>query len=281
VDCDVRDVKESKYRGREWLMKTVLASFAVVGLLIGGPGLAADLPVRGFPIPPPLLFTWTACYAGFSGGGGWGHKESADPSAIITLAASVPLVTIDPTGWLVGAQAGCDYQFSPNWVAGIGATFSGGSIKGHSAFPIPSGSPGDLATVTARIDAIATITGRLGWAFGRYLLYAKGGLAWEDEQFSAVGTFRGLGSPFDLEGPSLRLGWTVGAGFEWAFSDFWSLRIDYDFYDFGNGGVTFTDTLSPSTGSLAIKQTVQTFKVGLSFRMMAEPVPVVPVVGRY
>jgi len=265
---------------RGLLMKTVFAGFATMGLIFGGNALAADLPVKGpWPAPPMYLFTWTACYLGGSAGGGWGHKESADPTAIITGAASIPLVTVNPSGWLVGAQAGCDYQFSGNVVIGAEATFSGGLIEGHSVLPILHGNPGDSATATAKIDALATATGRLGYAFDRSLLYAKGGFAWADEHFSAIGVF--TGTSFDLEAPSTRFGWTVGAGLEWAFSDYWSVRLEYDFYGFGDHGVTFRDTFSGTSGPIAIKQTLQVVKLGLSFRFMASPPAAAPVVTKY
>ena len=70
------------------------------------------------------------------------------------------------------------------------------------------------------------------------------------------------------------MGWTVGAGLEWAFSDFWSVRLEYDFYDFGNHGVTFIDSDSGlAVGSVNVKQTIQTVKLGLSFRFSASPPP--------
>jgi len=261
-------------------MKTAFASFAIMGLIFGGDVLAAELPVKGpWPAPPVHVFTWTACYLGGSAGAGWGHKESADPTAFVTGMASVPLVTIDPSGWLVGAQAGCDFQFAANTVVGIEGTFAGGRIKGHSDI-VPFGSPPDSATVFARLDALATITGRLGYAMDHLLAYAKAGFAWADERYSATGTFGG--TPFDLEGPKTRLGWTVGAGLEWAFSDFWSVRLEYDFYDFGNHGVTFIDSDSGlAVGSVNIKQTVQTVELGLTFRFTTSPPPAAPIITKY
>ena len=261
-------------------MKTAFASSAIVGLLFGASAIAADLPVKGpWPAPPVRVFTWTGCYLGGSAGGGFGHKESADPTAFVTGAPSVALVNSNPTGWVIGAQAGCDFQFSPGAVIGIEGTFSGGRIKGHSDI-VPFGSPGDNATVSTRMDALATMTGRLGYAIDRSLVYAKAGFAWADERYSATGVFGG--SPFDLEGPKTRFAWTVGAGLEWAFSDFWSVRLEYDFYDFGNHGVTFIDSDSGlAVGSVNIKQTVQTVELGLTFRFTTSPPPVAPIITKY
>jgi outer membrane immunogenic protein len=260
-------------------MKTAFASSAIVGLLFGGSAIAADLPVKGpWPAPPVRAFTWTACYLGGSAGGGFGHKQSADPTAVVTGTPSVALITIDPSGWLIGAQAGCDFQFTPNAVVGIEGTFAGGRIKGHSDI-VPFGSPDDSATVIARMDALATLSGRLGYAIDRALLYGKAGFAWADERYSATGIFGG--TPFDLEGPKTRFAWTAGAGLEWAFSDFWSVRLEYDFYDFGNRGVEFIDANSGlAVGSVNVKQTIQTVKLGLSFRFTASPPPAAPVVTK-
>jgi outer membrane immunogenic protein len=203
----------------------------------------------------------------------------ADPTVFVTGTASIPSVTVNMSGWLLGAQAGCDFQFAPNAVFGIEGAFSGGRIKGHSAI-VPFGAPGDSATLTARTDALATMTARLGYAIDRSLLYAKAGFAWANERFSATGIY--LGNPFDLEGPEGRFGWTVGAGLEWAFSDYWSVKLEYDFHDFGSHGVTFVDAIAgPSVGSLNVKQTVQAVKLGMSFRFMAGPPAGAPVVTRY
>jgi outer membrane immunogenic protein len=258
------------------------ACLTIMGLIFASPAFAADLPVKGpWPPPPVRVFTWTACYLGAMVGGGWGHKELADPTAIITGAASVPAVTVDPSGWLVGAQAGCDLQFAGNTVVGLEGAFAGGRIEGHSAV-IPLGGT-DSATATARLDALATLTGRVGYAIDRSLLYAKAGFAWADERYSAVGTFGG--NAFDLEGPATRFAWTVGAGVEWAFSDYWAVRLEYDFYDFGDRRVTFSDTTSDlfsgAAGVVDVKQTIHTIKLGLSFRFMAGPPLAAPVVTKY
>jgi outer membrane immunogenic protein len=259
-------------------VKKALSGLTMMGLLFGGPALAADVAVKApLSAPPVRMFTWTGCYLGGNGAAGWGHKEAADPTAIVTGVASVPLVTIDPKGWLIGAQAGCDDQFAGNAVIGIEGAFSGGAVKGNSTVVIPSGNPGDSALVSSKLDALASITGRFGYAFDRSLLYAKGGFAWANEQHSAVGVF--AGAPFDLEGPETRFGWTVGGGIDWAFSDYWSIGLEYDYYNFGHHSVTFLDSNLGVSGPVDIKQTIQAVRLGLSFHMFASPAA--PVVAKY
>jgi outer membrane immunogenic protein len=46
-----------------------------------------------------------------------------------------------------------------------------------------------------------------------------------------------LGAPF-MDNGTVRSGWTVGGGWEYAFSGNWSVKLEYDYYDFGNKATT-------------------------------------------
>jgi hypothetical protein len=71
----------------------------------------------------------------------------------------------------------------------------------------------------------------------RWLGYVKGGAAWAGDKYDAVGVFQG--TPYDFEGLETRLGWTAGVGVEWALWDDWSIKLEYDYYGFGQRNVTF------------------------------------------
>ena len=43
---------------------------------------------------------------------------------------------------------------------------------------------------------------------------------------------------YDFDGLENRLGWTAGAGVEWALWDDWSVKLEYDYYGFGTRNVT-------------------------------------------
>src|ERR1700740_1439687 len=90
-------------------------------------------------------------------------------------------------------------------------------------------SPPDTEFLTIKTDFIPALTGRVGYAADAVLFYAKGGMAWANSKYSLTGNFGGAGAivpaiPFDFEGLGSRLGWTAGAGVEWAFSPDWSAR---------------------------------------------------------
>ena len=62
-----------------------------------------------------------------------------------------------------------------------------------------------------------------------------------------------------------RFGWTVGIGVEWAFTDQWSLKGEYDFLDFGRHAQALSD---PILGSqfLSVRQQIDEVKLGVNYR---------------
>jgi outer membrane immunogenic protein len=70
-----------------------------------------------------------------------------------------------------------------------------------------------------------------------------------------------------------RFGWTAGAGIEWAFSNNWSLKLEYDYYGFGTRSVTFIDNVSGTTGPLDVKQNIQVILLGVNFHVYAVGTP--------
>jgi opacity protein-like surface antigen len=229
------------------------------------------------PVPPPSLplaeFRWTGCYGGLHLGGAWASRDLTDPVQLVQdqisgapVTTGVTTVTTSPSGWLIGGQIGCDYQFASHWVVGAEAAASATSLKGNSVVGLPAGNPGELEGVTARSDFIPTFTGRLGYAWDTWLLYAKGGYARISDSYSLVGTFKT--SPFNFQGLDFSSGWTVGAGLEKALWGPWSVRLEYDYYDFGHRSVLMTDSTnfaSPLSGPMDAKQTIQSVRLGLNF----------------
>src|SRR6266567_1751770 len=216
-------------------------------------------------VAPVMLFSWTGCYLGGHIGGGWGRKTVSAPE----LAPGIS-ITGNTSGFLGGGQVGCNYQFAPNWVIGIEGDGSAADIKGEATTTVL----GITGTARAKTDWLASVTGRLGWAAGPWLIYAKGGVAWAGDKFAAdIPIFEE-----HLEASQTRTGWTVGGGVEWAFWNNWSAKLEYDFYDFGTRSVTLTGFfpgVGPSTfpaGPIAvpgvdIKQTISAVKFGINYRV--------------
>ena len=99
------------------------------------------------------------------------------------------------------------------------------------------------------------------------MLYGKGGVAWADDRYSAFDTLQ----TYDYEATENRMGWTAGAGVEWAFWEDLSVRLEYDYYGFGQRNVTFIDDAINPLGPLQIKQNIQVIKLGVNFHVFAGP----------
>jgi outer membrane immunogenic protein len=240
-------------------MKKVMLAGVGAALTAIAPVKAADLgrpPVYRTPPPVALPFSWNGCYIGGNIGGGWGSETASAP----TLAPGIS-VTGDTSGVIGGGQVGCNYQFAPNWLIGIEGDGFAADIKGDTTATIL----GITGTAHVQTDWIASVTGRLGWAVDRWLIYAKGGAAWAGDKYSAdVPIF-----VEHIEANETRGGWTVGGGVEWAFSQNWSAKVEYDFYDFGTRGVTFTGTIfgvPEVVPGINVKQTISTAKFGINYR---------------
>ncbi|MGO9358288.1 MAG: outer membrane protein [Xanthobacteraceae bacterium] len=247
--------------------KLLFLGATALALTVAGPALAADL--TPYPVKAPFVerFTWTGCYLGGHVGGAFESRDATDPAALIENnlgGASTGTTTahVSPSGLTLGGQIGCDYQFSPNWVAGIEGAASAGYMKGTTNVALNTG---DSEALTIKTDLMTAVTARLGYAMDHWLFYAKGGVAWTNDKYSITGTF--LGTPFDAEGLGNRVGWTAGAGVEWAFAQDWSARLEYDYYDFGTQAVNMIDAGNNYMGLVNYRQTTQTVKLGLNFHV--------------
>jgi len=248
---------------------------AALAVILAGPAVAADLPLKSeVPIVP--RFSWTGCYLGGHIGGGTGSKAITDPVQLVQdtlngspITTGITTVTTSPTGAVIGGEIGCDYQFASNAVIGIEGTASGTTMRGSANVGLPAGIPGDLALVQANNDFLASVTGRIGYAFDTVLLFGRGGFAVAGDKYTVSGgDFAGLG-PFTFQGADNRYGWIVGGGVDWAFAPHWSMNVEYDYYHFGSGGISMTDQFTGLTGIVDVKQTVQVIKVGFNFHIGA------------
>jgi len=251
---------------------SLLVTNILAVLIAGGAAQAADLaskPVTKAPMAP--VFSWTGFYVGAQAGYGWAQNDfsnSVDPLNPTTLSVADAEFSLD--GGFVGGQIGYNWQIS-NIVLGVEADAAWADISGSGSYfngVAPSCIQSNDAC-SSKIDALGTITGRLGVAFDRILLYAKGGAAWATTSHTAGNT--DLAFPafsYSATTDSTRWGWTVGAGVEWAFFNNWSAKVEYNYIDLGSNQVTFNFT--PNTFinpyQATVDQNVQLVKAGINYR---------------
>ena len=223
----------------------------LAGAMTCGAASAADLSrpmyTKAPPAPLPMAYNWTGWYLGVNVGGSWGHQDTTFNSAagIITTSNNV-------NGVIGGGQIGYNWQLGSPWVFGIEADIQGSGQKSSGALSLATG-PVAL-NYEDKLDWFGTVRGRLGYAIGdrgTWLPYITGGLAYGDSKISGSGAVAGTAVAFSNS--DTRVGWTIGAGIEWAFADRWSAKLEYLHMDLGNDpsiALNTTPVTNISTGRL-------------------------------
>jgi opacity protein-like surface antigen len=245
-------------------MKTSLSAAAAMSLsIVCAAGADLALPVKAPPAAP--IFTWSGCYVGGQGGGGWGQKDLTAGVGLLSATTGFTAANLDVTGYMLGGQVGCNYQFAAGWIGGIEGAAAGGRIGGGNGVAQPSTVVGDSVSFNETTDLVTSATARLGVTWERWLLYVKGGGAWVGDRYNVDGTFGGV--PFALQGVETRFGWTAGGGLEWAIWNNWSVKLEYDYYGLGTRNVTFIDATTGVSGPENIRQSIQLVTLGLNFHI--------------
>ncbi|MGP0088943.1 MAG: outer membrane protein [Xanthobacteraceae bacterium] len=193
--------------------------------------LATSLAARAADLAPvwkasPPASNWTGLYvggnAGLSAGGfsqtwtdfgvpyAWDHAVSG--------------------GFSGGGQIGFNYQFpTSNWVVGFEADFQDSTLKGTYADYSAS-----ILQFGSQIDWWGTARARFGYAFGTVLPYVTGGLAYGHLTNSYYASPSQQPPGYSETWSTIRAGWTVGGGFEYAFTRNLTLKTEYLYVDLGS-----------------------------------------------
>jgi outer membrane immunogenic protein len=178
--------------------------------------LAADLPQRMEPAAPVAYvpaFSWTGFYLG--GEVGWIRTDNNLSSGAL-LPGTAFLVSSSPSkdGLTYGALAGYNYQMG-QVVLGVEGDFAGWTVGTVHYTAIT----GDFLTAHSKWGG--SIRGRLGYAADHALFYVTGGAAFVSNETSIPTTGVSIG------GDGTRVGWTAGAGIDYAFTNNWFTGIEY------------------------------------------------------
>lgn len=193
-----------------------LTKWACAGLMAAAmatPSLAADLPRPAYKAPIYVApFSWSGFYIGINGGYGIGKSD---------WSSSITTGSVNPKGWLVGGTIGYNLQTGV-WVWGLEADAGLSTMKGSTTGG--TGVCGAAPGCETRNRWLGTARGRIGYAFDRFLPYLTGGAAFGDVKMSPN---------TGLSETKTKIGWTVGAGLEYAFLGAWSAKIEYLYTDLG------------------------------------------------
>lgn len=227
-------------------MKRLLGTFVLC--LAVSDAVAAD-PVDEIAIAPDApVFSWAGGYVGVQGGYASGRST-------YDVLASDAFAPVDPDGWVGGAYAGYNWQLANRLVLGVevdamSSNVAGGEILWRGEFPIPE-------SAKVELDWSASLRGRVGYGFDRFLPYASAGLSIGryDHVFTSYwqSMIREFGDTY--------VGWTVGAGAEYAFTDNLIGRLEYRYTDFGGSDFPEGDVSAHS-----VDLDTHDVRAGLSFK---------------
>ena len=233
-------------------MKRLLFALAFAGLGTGS-AMAADLATRPYAkAPPPVVapvsvYNWTGFYVGVNAGGVFSRSEfDYTASNFFTSAAAIGAdgtTRFNRTGFTGGGQAGYNWQ-AGKFVLGVEGDInytdvrSSGSITRATA---PGLSLGYTISESSKSDWLATARVRAGVTGGNALFYVTGGLAVADYNFTQASVFPNCPCGVSATISGTKVGWTAGAGVEYAVSAAWSVKAEYLYVDLGSA--SFADNL--------------------------------------
>ena len=245
--------------------KTLIASVALVALSITAVR-AADLAVKAPPPPPVPVFSWTGFYVGANIGGAWANNRWTD---------TLFLTNFNNNGnngvFIGGGQIGGNYQIGSFVIGGEwDFDWAGNNNNNGTGIVIPAVG---TFVVTNNNRWITTVAARFGYAVDHWLFYGKAGGGWVGNNNLTVtnvttgrsltcGTFTNLSNCGNNTG-----GWLVGAGAEYAFTNNWTVKFEYDYLGLGNRTFVIPATAPFLAGDTftSNNRNVQTVKVGVNY----------------
>ena len=206
---------------------TLLASALSLG--VAHAASAADIPVKGRAAPAAVVAgTWSGIYAGGQVGYAWTRTSYTLDNGTGTLED----FSHRPDNVIGGGHVGIQRQWN-NVVLGVEGTWSGTDLSDTQLSVL---FPGRLRSI--KISQIATATAKVGLAWDRALVYAKGGWATGRINGYSINPATGLfADKTDWES-----GWTVGGGVDYMSQPNVIIGVEFNYYNFDfDGSVLASD----------------------------------------
>jgi outer membrane immunogenic protein len=273
------------------MKRVTCGSAALIAFAVAGPALAADIGAApAHKAPPATASPWSGFYAGLGLGSRATRTDAVTSSETIggipqNLADGRPTgASFDGLGFRASSFVGFNWQFAPQWVAGLEGDvgFVDQSTKrqsqafspGFAAFPLPRDS------LTVKTDWDASLRARLGFLLTpATLAYATGGIAWQRSGINSVCVDNGCQSvgysPAVISASRTRAGWTIGGGIETSLGGNWFARAEYRYADFGAAPFTISRTalinpaFNPTTDNFDLKTQTHTVSFGVGYKFGA------------
>ncbi len=199
---------------------------ALVGLLLGGilSATTSNAAEDNQVAIDDGRYDWSGPYSGVHVG-----YADLDPNS-----ASPFRIQPDSEGFIGGGHLGYNFQVYENIVIGIEADISKTALEENQSCFNPA------FNCTAGSDWMATVRGRLGFAWDRMLIFGTGGIAFMDY----YGQSRVIPAGAVFPDNDILTGWTVGAGAEYAFNDIIRIGVEFLYANFESANLAY-DILYP------------------------------------
>jgi outer membrane immunogenic protein len=228
---------------------------------------------------PAAPGTWTGFYLGAHGGAAWGDQTQS-LAGVPGFGAAAPInfgSDLD-MGAVGGLHGGYNWQLSNAWVIGIEGDWSWSSLGQHrfqngNVFLLapPAFFPNNFFTMSSNVLWLASVRGRLGYSWDRYLFYVTGGVAWTEHSRSAQLKFADNSTETVNNFNTTDTGFVLGAGAEAMVARSWMLRAEYLYYDFDTARSVTAGCVGICAGVTATTFTwddlsVHVLRLGLSYK---------------
>lgn len=190
-------------------------------------------------------YDWTGFYAGLATGYSAGESEQQ------TTQGTFPS-TSDINGGIVGVTIGANYQFDRLVLGVEGDIFLTGQSDTQQCSGITN-------TCTDQLNWAGSVRARVGAAFDRLLVFGTAGVAIAEGESSVTPHSASITGVYK----DTLVGWTLGAGAEYAVTERIRFKSEYAYTDLGKA----TSTLGSvsSTNRFESSPTYHTVKMGVNF----------------
>lgn len=265
------------------MKKLLLATVSLVAL--AGSAMAADLPV--YKAAPVVAAPGCAQFGGFYVGGnvGWKYYENKWHDKDYFGFDNALNAAESDNGWTAGAQVGYNFQWHCT-VWGVVADWNWTNAEASSTYFYDPRFPLDGSlNYNSKEKWYATLRTRSGIVVDNLMLYLTGGFAWAKFDRNLVYSYGDAGGIWTqtFSNSKTKLGFVIGAGTEWAWTQNVSITSEFLYMGFEKDTPSFTCTPS-FCGSYSgtpfryeFKDSEWVAKIGVNYRFGGAA----PVVARY
>jgi outer membrane immunogenic protein len=272
----------------------LICRLAVAVCILAVPARADDLSkIWSAPIDGSK-YDWSGCYIGLHGGYSKGRNKNGFTTAVASGRTEVAFEAPDEyvadnaqlTGAVVGGQIGCNKTIMKHWLVGIESGLTWSKVKGAAyASEANSGpfgqhhiviDPGEYTEFRVVNKWSGDVALRLGHSWDRLLVFGK--IGWVGGRFDYIQTHDDF--PTDHGCPrvagridltcsvtisKIRSGLLLGGGVEYAVSDNWSTKVEYNFTNFGKTEIPYPSKFA-AVQRFSVEDNMRAVKIGMNYR---------------